>query len=1130
MAVDFGIGNTSRYYTTPDDASFTLPDGDWTIISVAQSDVGDSNAQYLVSTGNAPPTANSMHLMRHGGTDRGAAAYNTVAVQVSTSGSVTSSGLWYIYVATRISNMLYCKTSYIDPANRTSVATSVGTSISGSTSNGGALIHGGRGDLASNRFLRGKLSWNALLIGKGLSDSEILDLQDGTTVLLDAPYAASVQNVWYFDSSSSSTIVDLVGGKIATKVGTGFGADVADPILPFAAAASVFDAQKGAVSVVGVAASDISVQADNATVGGIAVSGVNAEVVGVEISIDHAVDNCNINPATISITGAGSSNPDISLQTRPALDSITAGFRHFYFAVDGGEGRTPTFRVEWTGRVGGDGRASGWRPVYTQDHITWVQATSVTLSGGYQVFSFPGPLPSGRIYVSSNFTGRQADADALAADLLSTHASIASPLPSADVGGVYNTTPAENDDLGRAIGSKPQYAIKLDWGGSTSDGRRKRIAILDCGMHAAGEQQAWATFKSSIDWLINDSSPEAARIRQNFEIYLYFNINANGIAQGNSRGKISKTSDPNRDFVGGAWAEIAAFKSAVLADTSGVCDVYFEYHGDVFQTKIFHTAFASIDADEATRSSAASAMLANAISEFGTSPALQSQTPNTTGLWFHRYLVNAEISMSVENPAFGITTQANYDSVASKWMRALSVTDSQGHLAIPRPMQQDIINLGVVNSTRFYHIPTPSNYWIPASTDFCMVTRVYKAPGAQNGTPSYLISGGAFGASDSFSVFTAASTGSMSFTFNSALVLAIPGGLPEGTWATIALSRVGSSITIKSVYEGSSSVNTSAAATSSSACNFADLVVGGRTDLDVQRFWRGAIDGAFIITGDSVTDGELIDIAAGNVRIPSRLAGNVIFDLPGTSDVDGKVTEQVQSAVIPLSGTGWPLEDAPLPLSIVVLDATKASVSTTGKQAELLTGELFDDAVAGVVALSGFSASTQSYADNASNSPIVLSGKPASLITAHPSHAVKGAVSVTGAIAELVNLLSDDATPGAISISGKSAELIDSVAEILNAATGSIAISGRAALLQDDIINAISDSVIISGKSASVEWHVLDAASGDISIVAVPAWASEQAEILEAVKASLSISGNQAIMADSKIIILPRSRMLIITK
>jgi len=132
--------------------------------------------------------------------------------------------------------MLYSKTSYINPGVRTTVASSGGLDVTGSVSNGGVIIHGGRGDLASNRFLRGKLSWNALLIGKGLSDSEILDLGEGVTVLLDAPYAASVQNVWHFDSSASSTIVDMVSGKVATRVGTGHGADVADPILPFTTA------------------------------------------------------------------------------------------------------------------------------------------------------------------------------------------------------------------------------------------------------------------------------------------------------------------------------------------------------------------------------------------------------------------------------------------------------------------------------------------------------------------------------------------------------------------------------------------------------------------------------------------------------------------------------------------------------------------------------------------------------------------------------------------------------------------------------------------------------------------------------------------------------------------------------
>jgi len=234
MAVDLGITNTSRYYTTPDDASFTLPDSDWAIISIARCDVGDSAAQYLWSTGSAPPLANTAHVLQSGVNLQMLTAYNTLASQ-EVSGAIPI-GDWHMYVATRISGMLYSKICYLNPDNRSSVSSTSGVSVSGSTSNGGILIHGGRGDLSPNRMLRGALSWDALLIGKGLSDSEILDLQDGTTVLLDAPYAASVQNVWHFDSAASSTIVDIVNGKVATRVGTGYGADVADPILPFTTA------------------------------------------------------------------------------------------------------------------------------------------------------------------------------------------------------------------------------------------------------------------------------------------------------------------------------------------------------------------------------------------------------------------------------------------------------------------------------------------------------------------------------------------------------------------------------------------------------------------------------------------------------------------------------------------------------------------------------------------------------------------------------------------------------------------------------------------------------------------------------------------------------------------------------
>ena len=825
----------------------------------------------------------------------------------------------------------------------------------------------------------------------------------------------------------------------------------------------------------------------NAVPGAVSITGVSTELQASEITVITAIDNCNIEPSTIAIVNPSGASPQITVTPRPALNNITPGYRHFYFAVDDAGGKTPEFRVPWTGKVDGGAKTGAWRPVYTQDHVTWVQASSVTLTGGDQVFSFPAPLPVGVIYISSNFTGRQADADSLAVDLITNHASIASPLPSANASGVFAVSPAGNDDLGRPIGGNNMYAIKLAWGGSTSDGRRKRKMIFSAGLHAAGEQQQWATFVAAIDWLINNATADGIRMRQNFDVYLYFNINPNGLRQGNSRGKIGTSLDLNRDFAGGTSPEIAALKTAVLTDTAGVCDVYLEYHGDVYHTPIFNSAFTNIDADPATRSAASAAMLANAIAEFGMAPVYVEQTPNVTGLWFHRYLVNAEISMSVENPAFGTTTQANYDDVAEKWMKSVAITDAQGHLAITRPVQQTVINMGAVNSTRLYSIPTPSNYWIPASTDFCIVARVYKAPGAQKDIASYIMAGGALLTANSMGLTAAGGSGNVSFYFGSSTFLDSGSELPEGVWTTLCVSRVAGSITIRRIADGSGSISLSGSISNNGSCNFSSLRVAGGID----RYWRGAIDGVSILLNDNLSDGDLIAHASGGPRVPAGKAGNLLLDIDGTREIDGSIAENIQAISVPLSGTGWPLEDAPLPLSIEPLDATSGSVTVTGNAADLLTGELYDTATSGGVTVTG---NTALY--------------PASTLDA-----VSGSVTITGTQAALVEQLALFATPGVVTLTGSDAFMPDGTGEVFNATAAQITITGETAEAIAVMMQALPDNVIIRGNNAEfVQYAILDAISGSVVINGMSAFALSN--IINATGGSVTISGSQAWATD----------------
>ncbi|MBK6616868.1 MAG: hypothetical protein IPG31_00290, partial [Nitrosomonas sp.] len=705
-----------------------------------------------------------------------------------------------------------------------------------------------------------------------------------------------------------------------------------------------------------------------------------------------------------------------------------------------------------------------------------------------------------------------------------------SPLPSANSGGVFAVSPVENDDLGRPIGGNNIYAIKLAWGGSTSDGRRKRKMIFSAGLHAAGEQQQWPTFVAAIDWLINNATADGIRMRQNFDVYLYFNINPNGIRQGNSRGKIGTSIDPNRDFAGGTWPEIAAFKSAVLTDTAGVCDVYLEYHGDVHHTPIFNIAFTNIDADPATRSAASAAMLANAIAEFGMAPAYSNSSPNSTGLWFHRYFVNAEISMSVENPAFGTTTQANYDYVAEKWMKSVAITDAQGHLAITRPMQREVINMGAVNSARLYSIPTPSNYWIPASTDFCIVARVYKAPGAQKDRASYIMAGGALSTANSMGLITVGGSGSgnVSFYFGSSTFLDSGPDLPEGVWTTVCVSRVAGSITIRRIADGSGSISLSGSISNNGSCNFSSLRVAGGID----RYWRGAIDGVSILLNDNLSDEDLIAHASGGPRVPAGKAGNLLLDIDGTREIDGSITENIQAISVPLSGTGWPLEDAPLPLSIEPLDATSGSVTVTGNAADLLTGESFDDAVSGAVDITGNAAELIETVEviilDATKGAVTVSGTTGTLISSGAYDAIKGVISIQAKPAASI-LHPSSTTKDIVYVSGKLADLVDGAAEVFNATTAQITITGKTAEAIAVMMQALPDNVIIRGNNAEfVQYAILDAISGSVNIAGLPAELREGAEPTDAIAAALRVLGVSASINDTMIIIPHRSRVLII--
>ncbi|HEX7720280.1 MAG TPA: hypothetical protein VF389_10775, partial [Woeseiaceae bacterium] len=291
------------------------------------------------------------------------------------------------------------------------------------------------------------------------------------------------------------------------------------------------------------------------------------------------IDAGNVSQSATVITGADTAEPVIDIEHRPDAGD----WRHLHFAVENAEGKRPIFRAKRTTRYSNATTPPiEFRLLWTQDFITWTRAPSRTLTGGTTGtidWQFTDPLPAGRVYIATQPLGRQSDAVALTTRLLTDYPSVVTPTASADAGGVYFTSPAENDGTGRPCGGHPLYALDLKFGGSTTDGQPKRKLVIISGIHAAGEQTCWIPFVRFLDFVLDSADAAAVALRANWDLSLYYNITPNGIYSGDNRTNPSRHDDPNR-ILDDPNVEIAATVAAIIADLAGGrFDAFFSWHG-----------------------------------------------------------------------------------------------------------------------------------------------------------------------------------------------------------------------------------------------------------------------------------------------------------------------------------------------------------------------------------------------------------------------------------------------------------------------------------------------------------------------------------------------------------------------
>lgn len=403
---------------------------------------------------------------------------------------------------------------------------------------------------------------------------------------------------------------------------------------------------------------------------------VSIAAANAELQVVTDFDTGNVDQALVEITAATSETPTVWLDSRSAAGL----WRHFSFAVENVQGKRPIFRFNRATKDANTLTPSvDYRPVWTQDFVTWTRAPSRTLVGGptgYIEWQFTDPLPGGRVYVSSHPIGRQADAAAFAAELLAGYSSVVQPAESADANGVYSTSPSETDDLSREAGLHPQYALSLTWPGPTTDSEPKRTLVLHAGIHAAGENQSWWPFTFFVRWLLDDPSQAAQDFRANWDVLLYFALSPNAIWSGYRRVNPSRATDPNRTFVltgSSSIAEITAFRAAVESDTGGTCDAFIGWHGHNTETGIFIPT-----KDPDSTDPLIAAVIAQGEPIFGVAATNYESSATNTDRWWGREKLGATLSTNAEIGTLGTTDIAVYQHIGESWAKTLQAVDALG--------------------------------------------------------------------------------------------------------------------------------------------------------------------------------------------------------------------------------------------------------------------------------------------------------------------------------------------------------------------------------------------------------------------------------------------------------------------
>lgn len=431
-----------------------------------------------------------------------------------------------------------------------------------------------------------------------------------------------------------------------------------------------------------------------------------APTVGDVLTVQHDIDTGNIDPAGVTVTNGASSTPTVALRPRYVpMQNVVTNFGaqghngdggcwiHFHFRLDHANGKQPTFTFETAWRWWSDGGtgypyASSWRPVYSYDLETWTPVTNAPsnlTSPARKSWQFDSAFTQDTVYVADHPVWTYAHFEALAAALVADSSGLVHLSAAADGDGVIGQSPAETDDLGRAVGGHDMFGFRIEDTSYTTaaDGGPKRVAVLDAGLHG-GEMLDGFGLLGFINWALTDSGSNAVAFRRNWRVFLYFGLNPNGRFGGaysghwdaNSRNVVNTNRDWN-DSTGFGYQESQVVRDAVNADIGGAgsgarIDAALSFHSSIAATKALNaqvysasgfywqalkTAIETVDSDTLDLTDV-------------------SATTNTTSHWLISR--GAKLGGAIEPALNPYTSRARLEEIGAHYAEALQLMQADG--------------------------------------------------------------------------------------------------------------------------------------------------------------------------------------------------------------------------------------------------------------------------------------------------------------------------------------------------------------------------------------------------------------------------------------------------------------------